>query len=157
MRHIFKATLQQWGMTSEGSGKCELLCIVNATYEGRRGHNPTCRSVYSQSALHFSCTVAKASNTQPPAKQLYYHPETGLTTICGCSRNGLHYLSRWSESVGTGPRGVRRIQLPSITDKYSPVERLFPFEQWHKNKSLISTQFWAKQGSAATFMFIEPQ
>lgn len=70
--------------------------------------------------------------------QSYRHPETGSTTICCCSDHGLHYLPRWSESVGISPRGVRRIRLPSITDKYSPVKRLFPLEWWHKNKSLIS-------------------
>lgn len=92
--------------------------------------------VHSHSALYSSCTVTK--NVLHLHLQSYRHPETGSTTICCCSDHGLHYLPRWSESVGISPRGVRRIRLPSITDKYSPVKRLFPLEWWHKNKSLIS-------------------
>lgn len=59
-------------------------------------------------------------------------------TIWCCSDNRLYYLPRWSESVGNRPHGVRRISLPSITDKCGPVKRLFPFKWWHKNKSLLS-------------------
>lgn len=144
--------------------KCKLLCTVNVTYEGWqqqqwRNNKNVCQYIHTQ---HFIFPAQSQKRLPSPLcaahlrLQSCRHPEIGFTTICFCSDDGLRYLPRWSESAGISPRGVYRIQLPSITDKYRPVKRLFPFKWWHKNKSLYFRN-WAKQGSSATFMFTESQ
>lgn len=147
-RHIFKATLQQWGMMSGWVCKCKLLCTVNVECERMAGQRTNNNHSHNDATIksirwyiltqRFIFPAQSPKNVLHLHLQSYHHPETGSTTICCCSDHGLHYLPRWSESVGISPRGVRRILLPSITDKYSPVKRLFPLEWWHKNKSLIS-------------------
>lgn len=94
--------------------------------------------------FYFSCTVTRASAVTDMC-YTSIHRATPLSPRDWFNHNML-LRRQWAtlpaqmvKSVGIGPCGVRRIQLPSITDKYSPVKRLFPFKWWHENKSLIST------------------
>lgn len=129
--------------------KCKCLCTVNIMLEWLMRSPTTITAITLQQikrpSVYHHQSICLHQFVLCLGLQSLHHPQTGLTTICCCSSDAQHYLPRWSESVGSSSRGVHRIQLPSITHKYSPVKRLLPFKQWHKNKSLIFTSSQARQ------------
>lgn len=163
MRHIFKATLQQqaddeWEQMQASSVQYSHIWWMAGQQTNHSNNDATIKTsvtIFTLSPLFLPHSHQSVYLLHLHLQSLY-HPETGLTIICCCSDTGLHYLPRWSESAGIGPCGVHRIQLPSITHKYGPVKRLFPFKWWHE-KQKPNFRSWAKQGSSATFMFTGPQ
>lgn len=112
-RHIFKATLQQWGMMSGWVCKCKLLCTVNVECEGWQGSAPTTitaimmqqwkasAGTFSLSALFFlhshqkMCytSICRATVIRRPVQPQYV---AAATTGCTTCPDG---LNQWASAL----------------------------------------------------------
>lgn len=165
-RHIFKATLQHWGMMSGWVCKCKLLCTVNVECErmaGQRTNNnhshndatiKSIRLVHSHSALYFSCTVTKKCATPPSAELPSSGDRFNHNMLLQRPRAALPAQMVWISGhqpswCAPHPTAINHRQIQSSEKVISP--RMVAQKQKPNFRSR------PRQGSSATFMFIEPQ
>lgn len=115
---------------------------VNDVYEGWLG---CANSTHSRCDAAIKMSAHSAFSLLYSHQSLYHSPVSSTPSSRDWSNRNM-LLQRQRATLpgqmvwisGYWPRGVHRIQLQSITDKHSPVKKLFPLKWWNENKSRIS-------------------
>lgn len=141
--------------------QCKPLCTVSIMYEGWLGHTPTiaaimiwhknvCQYIRTQHFFFFARhqRVCHRQYASPPSSGDWCNLNTVAAATMGYTTcpDG---LNQWAPAL------VVCAASNCHQSQTNTVKRLFPFKCCHK-KQKPNFCNWAKQGSSAAFMFIEP-